>query len=151
MLQLILDIIQLTVVEKMAGSSTLITISIKQHKLFLELTIPKSLQFQAHLSFRPMDIFFFTLQSPRIKNPAPNLSFKSSIINSCSIIRSKYFFICILFLEMNPTIWRRCLAECLGVFILCSFGNGSVAQAQTFTGGLTNFLGINFTYGNGIQ
>lgn len=39
------------------------------------------------------------------------------------------------------------MAECLGVFILCSFGNGSVAQAQSFTGGLTNFLGINFTYG----
>ena len=47
---------------------------------------------------------------------------------------------------MGP-LSRKCFAEFLGVFILCSFGNGSVAQAKEFSGQLTTFLGINLAYG----
>ena len=40
---------------------------------------------------------------------------------------------------------RKCFAEFLGVFILCTFGNGSVAEV-VITGKQT-FLGINMCYG----
>ena len=42
---------------------------------------------------------------------------------------------------------QKCLAECLGVYILCSFGNGAVAQTLLYSGDKAGLLDIHLAYG----
>jgi hypothetical protein len=49
-------------------------------------------------------------------------------------------------LEMRSRLVQKCIAECLGVFIICTFGNGSVAE-NIVTDGQQTWLGINIAYG----
>ena len=48
-------------------------------------------------------------------------------------------------MSVPSNLARKCLAEFIGVFILCTFGNGSVAEAVVAKS--QEFLGINFCYG----
>ena len=34
---------------------------------------------------------------------------------------------------MGTSLMQKCMAECLGVYILCSFGNGAVAQTILYS------------------
>ena len=38
---------------------------------------------------------------------------------------------------MGTSLMQKCMAECLGVYILCSFGNGAVAQTLLYSKDVT--------------
>ena len=72
-----------------------------------------------------------------------------TIPQSLKLDSFNFFLIYHLSIQM-ATLLQKCLAECLGVYILCSFGNGAVAQTLLYSGDKAGLLDIHLAYGMAV-